>query len=66
MGSDLAWPLGQMWKTSRVLLPPSLNGRNFVDAFSGRAMSVARGSDLAWIFAGEALKTCPAALLVER
>jgi (1->4)-alpha-D-glucan 1-alpha-D-glucosylmutase len=63
MGPELAWPLGQMWKTSRVLLPPALAGRTFVDILTAREVPVARGSGTAWIFVGEALETCPVALL---
>ncbi len=66
MGPDLAWPLGQAWKTSRVLLPASLGRRRFADAVTGREVAVAHGSERSWIIAGEALESCPAALLVER
>jgi (1->4)-alpha-D-glucan 1-alpha-D-glucosylmutase len=66
MGPDLEWPLGQVWKTSRIMLPPELADRRFVDAVTGRATGVTRGSGRAWILAGEALDSCPTALMVER
>ena len=66
MGPELAWPLGQAWKTSRVLLPPSLKSRHFVNAITGRDVPVAHGSERSWFIAGEALESCPAAILVER
>jgi len=65
MGPDLEWPIGQAWKTSRVLLPETLKERRFKNIVSGRAAPVATGSERAWIFAGQALEHCPAALLVE-
>jgi (1->4)-alpha-D-glucan 1-alpha-D-glucosylmutase len=60
------WPLGQAWKTSRVLLPARLKGRRFLDAITGRAVSITHGSEHSWMFAGEALHSCPVALLVEQ
>jgi (1->4)-alpha-D-glucan 1-alpha-D-glucosylmutase len=65
MGPDLQWPLGQVWKTSRIMLPPGLAGRRFVDAVTGSVVGVTHGAGRSWIFAGEAMDSCPAALLVE-
>jgi (1->4)-alpha-D-glucan 1-alpha-D-glucosylmutase len=65
-GQHPQWPVGQAWKTSRILVPASLSGRRFADAVTGRAVNITRGPDQAWIFAGESFDSCPAALLVER
>ena len=65
MGTDLAWPIGQSWKTSRILLPAALGGRRYVNVLTGRDTPVVHGSERSWIFAGEAFESCPAALLIE-
>jgi (1->4)-alpha-D-glucan 1-alpha-D-glucosylmutase len=65
MGSEPAWPVGQAWQTSRVLLPDSLRQRRFADVVTGREVPITSAGDAAWIFVGEALHDCPAALLVE-
>jgi (1->4)-alpha-D-glucan 1-alpha-D-glucosylmutase len=65
LGSDLAPPLGEAWKTSRILLPASLRHRPFRDAITGREVPVAQGSERGWIYAGQALESCPVALLIE-
>lgn len=65
MGIESAWPLGQAWQTSRVLLPDLLKQRRFVDAVTGREVPITSTADAAWMFVGEALRDCPAALLVE-
>jgi (1->4)-alpha-D-glucan 1-alpha-D-glucosylmutase len=65
MGRELSPPLGEVWKTSRILLPANLRTRRFRDVVTGRELQVTQGSDQGWIFAGEALDCCPAALLVE-
>jgi (1->4)-alpha-D-glucan 1-alpha-D-glucosylmutase len=66
MGEELTWPLGQAWQTSRVLLPDALKSRRFQDVVTGRMVAVTSAADASWIFIGEALSACPAALLVER
>ncbi|HSL24307.1 MAG TPA: malto-oligosyltrehalose synthase [Vicinamibacterales bacterium] len=65
MGAELAWPLGQAWKTSRVLLPHALARRRFRNVLTGRDVSIAHASERSWIFAGEAFEHCTVALLVE-
>jgi (1->4)-alpha-D-glucan 1-alpha-D-glucosylmutase len=65
MGPELAPPLGEAWKTSRILLPAALRYRRFRDAMTGREVPVAQGTEQGWIFAGQALESCPAALLIE-
>lgn len=65
IGRAPVWPLGQTWQTSRVLLPDSLKSRRFRDLLSGRTVPVTSAGETAWVFVGEALHACPAALLVE-
>jgi (1->4)-alpha-D-glucan 1-alpha-D-glucosylmutase len=57
-------PVGDMWKTSRVMLPPSLAGLAFRDAFTGAEVRAARANGSAWLFVGQALRTLPVSLLV--
>jgi len=57
-------PIGDMWKTSRVMLPPSLAGLVYRDAFTGAEVRAATSNGSAWLFVGQALKTLPVALLV--
>jgi (1->4)-alpha-D-glucan 1-alpha-D-glucosylmutase len=57
-------PLGEMWKTSRVMLPKSLAGLTYRDAFTGAEIKAVEANESAWLFAGQALKTLPVALLV--
>jgi len=65
MGAEPAWPLGQAWQTSRVHLPEALRNRRFVDAVTLRDVPITLTGEEAWIFVGEALHDCPAALLIE-
>jgi (1->4)-alpha-D-glucan 1-alpha-D-glucosylmutase len=65
MGPDAIPPLGEAWKTSRILLPASVRNRRFRDVLTGRNVPVTQGSEDAWIFAGQALEACPVALLIE-
>jgi (1->4)-alpha-D-glucan 1-alpha-D-glucosylmutase len=65
MGTEAVPPLGDQWKTSRVLLPASLRQRRFRDVLTGREIPVAQGAGQAWIFAGQAFETCPVSLLIE-
>ena len=62
--ADHPAPLGDLWKTSRVQLPPALAGLTYRDAFTGAELKPVTAGDNAWIFVGQALKTLPAALLV--
>jgi (1->4)-alpha-D-glucan 1-alpha-D-glucosylmutase len=56
-------PLGDCWKTSRVMLPPDLRGRTFRHEITGAEIRPTHGGDGAWIFLGEAFQTMPAAML---
>jgi (1->4)-alpha-D-glucan 1-alpha-D-glucosylmutase len=57
-------PLGDMWRTSRIVLPKSLAGLTWRDAFTGTALKPVTSGDSAWLFVGQALKHLPVALLV--
>ena len=61
---DHPLPLGDRWKTSRVLLPPALAAVTFRDAFTGAEVRPTVAADSAWIFVGQALERLPVALLV--
>jgi len=61
---DRPVPLGEMWKTARVLLPPSLAAVTWTDALSGATLHPVRNNESAWLFVGQALKMLPVALLV--
>jgi (1->4)-alpha-D-glucan 1-alpha-D-glucosylmutase len=57
-------PVGEMWKTARVLLPTSLAGLVFRDVFTGAEVRAATSNGHAWLFVGQVLKTLPVSLLV--
>jgi maltooligosyltrehalose synthase len=57
-------PTGDIWKTSRILLPQSLAALKWKDAFTGAELVPVRSGDTAWLFVGQALKQLPVALLV--
>ncbi|MPY90475.1 MAG: malto-oligosyltrehalose synthase [Luteitalea sp.] len=58
------WPVGiGTWATSRVLLPPELAALRYRNVLSGQDVAVIDHSQESWIFAGEALKDFPVALL---
>jgi (1->4)-alpha-D-glucan 1-alpha-D-glucosylmutase len=57
-------PVGDMWKTSRVMLPKSLAALTYRDVFTGATVSPVAANDSAWMFVGQVLSTLPVALLV--
>ncbi len=61
---DQPLPLGaDCWRTSRVMLPPSLSNREFRDVVTGASIRPTRGTDTAWIFLGETFRLLPMAIL---
>jgi maltooligosyltrehalose synthase len=60
---DRPVPLGDAWKTARVLLPAALASLTYVDAFTGAELRPVRGEESAWLFVGQALRALPVALL---
>jgi (1->4)-alpha-D-glucan 1-alpha-D-glucosylmutase len=57
-------PIGDRWRTSRVLLPASLAGLTFTDCFTGAEIRPATGSGGAWLFVGQVLATLPVSILL--
>ena len=58
------WPLGERWKTSRVLLPSSLASVTFRDAITGWEIKPVTSNEASWLFVGQAFGALPVALLV--
>ena len=56
-------PLGECWKTSRVMLPAAVRDREFQDVVTGATIRPARGADRAWLFVGDALRVLPVSML---
>jgi (1->4)-alpha-D-glucan 1-alpha-D-glucosylmutase len=56
-------PLADTWRTSRVLLPTTLAGLTYRNAFTGAELRPVTSGDSAWLFVGQALKHVPVALL---
>jgi maltooligosyltrehalose synthase len=61
---DHPLPLGDRWKTSRVLLPPSLSALTWHDAFTGAALKPVITAEHSWLFVGQVFERLPVALLV--
>jgi malto-oligosyltrehalose synthase len=56
--------IGDMWKTSRVMLPKSLAGLAYRDVFTGAEIRPVVANENAWLFVGQVLKALPVAMLV--
>ena len=54
---------GEAWKTSRLILPPELHERMFVDVITGAEIRPTRAGENAWIFLGEIFQTLPVGIL---
>jgi (1->4)-alpha-D-glucan 1-alpha-D-glucosylmutase len=58
-------PCGSLsWRASRVLLPAGFGARRYRNLFTGEDVRPAQHEDAEWIFAGDALRTMPVALLI--
>ena len=57
-------PVGDRWRTSRVLVPHTLAAMTFTDAITGVEVRPTVSGEGAWIFIGQALSTLPVAMLV--
>jgi (1->4)-alpha-D-glucan 1-alpha-D-glucosylmutase len=65
LASDVRpFPVGESWKTSRVLLPPPLADRTYRNLFTGEEIRPTRTAEESWLFAGEALSVLPVAILL--
>jgi (1->4)-alpha-D-glucan 1-alpha-D-glucosylmutase len=62
--ADRPFPVGpESWKTSRILLPPELAPRRFLNVLTGQWIEPTRTATQDWIFVGEALRELPIAVL---
>ena len=64
LGGDLRPPLGESWKTSRVLLPPPLAGRTFRHEITGAEIRPTIAGDQAWLFVGQIFEHVPVGISV--
>jgi (1->4)-alpha-D-glucan 1-alpha-D-glucosylmutase len=63
---DHPLPLGERWKTSRVLLPPALGALTWRDAFTGAELKPVATAEHSWLSAGQVFERLPVALLVSQ
>jgi (1->4)-alpha-D-glucan 1-alpha-D-glucosylmutase len=56
-------PIGDIWRTSRVLLPDALASLTFTDAFTGATHRAVTSGSASWLFVGQVLDILPVALL---
>jgi (1->4)-alpha-D-glucan 1-alpha-D-glucosylmutase len=61
--SDRPLPTGDVWRTSRVLLPPELATLTFTDVFTGATHRPVTSQSGSWLFVGQILDVLPVALL---
>jgi (1->4)-alpha-D-glucan 1-alpha-D-glucosylmutase len=58
-------PVGvDRWKTTRVLLPPSMAKRTFQHVLTGATITPVMTDSQAWVFAGQLFETVPVGMLV--
>ena len=62
-GGDLRPPVGESWKTSRVLLPPPLAGRTFRHEITVAEIRPTIAGEQAWLFVGEVFEHVPVGIL---
>ena len=55
-------PVGERWKTSRVLLPSSLASRTFRHELTGVELKPVSTGSQSWLFAGQLFETVPVAI----
>jgi (1->4)-alpha-D-glucan 1-alpha-D-glucosylmutase len=63
LSGDLRPPLGESWKTSRVLLPPPLASRSFRHELTGAEIRPTVAGGQAWLFLGEIFEHVPVGIL---
>jgi (1->4)-alpha-D-glucan 1-alpha-D-glucosylmutase len=61
--ADHSLPVGERWKTSRVMLPPALGARTFRHEVTGAEIKPTSAGYESWIFAGEAFAALPLGIL---
>ena len=57
-------PTGDVWRTSRVLLPPPLASLTFTDVFTGCTHRPVSSASESWLFVGQVFDVLPVALLI--
>jgi len=57
-------PIGEAWRTTRLLLPPPFAALTFTDTFTGATLRPVTSASGSWLFVGQALDLLPVALLV--
>jgi (1->4)-alpha-D-glucan 1-alpha-D-glucosylmutase len=62
-GPDLKPPIGEAWKTSRVLLSHELTGRTFRHELTGVEIRPTSTGDQTWIFLGQIFEHVPVGIL---
>ena len=60
---DHPLPLGERWKTSRILLPTALASLTYRNIFTGADVKPVVSGEHAWLFAGQLFERLPVALL---
>jgi maltooligosyltrehalose synthase len=67
--AGMVWPEdpvplgGNAWKTSRILLPPSLHGKTFRNELTGLSVHPATSASEEWLFAGQVFEHVPVGIL---
>ncbi len=54
---------GEAWKTSRVMLPPTLQQRTFRSVITGEQITPTQAADSAWLFVGQVFDRVPVGML---
>ena len=63
VAADLRVPLGEAWRTSRVLIPQQLVGRTFRHELTGAEIRPTSTSDQTWLFLGQIFEHVPVGIL---
>ena len=62
-GADPRPPLGDTWRTSRVLIPQQLVGRRFRHEVTGAEIRATSSGDQTWLFVGQIFEDVPVGIL---
>jgi (1->4)-alpha-D-glucan 1-alpha-D-glucosylmutase len=64
VSEDRPLPLGDVWRTTRMMLPAALAEKTWTDAITGAVVKPITTASGSWLFAGQCLELLPVALLV--
>jgi len=64
LSAERPLPVGEAWRTSRIMLPPALATLSYADAITGAAIRPVTTASASWVFVGQTLSVLPVALLV--